>query len=59
MSKELFALAEHIKKPHITISVSKDGESVNSSKLTFHEIEPFCITGTFSGMDEEGNIHTK
>lgn len=38
-----------ISVPHITISVSKEGKSVNTNQLNFHTIDPFEISGKFGG----------
>lgn len=57
LSGEICELAASIKIPHITLSVSKHGQSVNSYKLEFEPITPFTLTGIFGGMDEEGEVH--
>ena len=58
LSPDLRKLADRIAVPHITLSVSANGRSVNSGKLHFQPIEPFVIKGFFGGMDESSNIHT-
>ena len=55
---ELKNLADHIAVPHITLSVSEQGQSVNSRYLPFLPIAPFTLTGVFGAMDEAGNIYT-
>ncbi len=59
LPESLTALAKRIKKPHITISVSKKGEAVNSGDLEFLPIPPFSIQGVFGGMTEDGIVCTK
>ena len=55
---ELSALAAEVSVPHITLSVSKGGKSVNSRDLEFKPIAPYVLTGIFGAMDEDGEIHT-
>lgn len=50
-------LTSEIAVPHITLSVSKRGRSVNSRWLEFKPITPFAMTGIFGAMDDEGAIH--
>ena len=57
LPKGLEELASQIKTPHITISVSKTGEPVNSGNLKFTPIAPFLLSGIFGGMDENGTVH--
>lgn len=49
-------MAESIAVPHITISVSKDGRSVDTGALSFREIPPFEITGRFGGYTWQGTV---
>lgn len=51
-------LADEIPVPHITLSVSEDGQPVNSRYLDFRPIAPFFLTGVFGGMDEADGLHT-
>lgn len=53
LPKALRALAENIPVPHITLSVSEFGKSVNSGRLAFEPVEPFLLKGIFGGFDEE------
>ncbi len=55
----LAKLAEAIAVPHITLSVSKDGESVNTRYLDFTPIAPFTLTGVFGGYTLSGKVITK
>jgi len=48
---QMQAMFAEIGRPHITLSVSRQGEPVNTAYLTFEPIEPFTITGTFGGYD--------
>ncbi len=57
ISEELCALAQQIKRPHITISVSQNGEPVNSNNLKFVPVPPFCLTGVFGGKAEDGDVY--
>lgn len=52
-------LANEIRCPHITISVSETGKAVNSGNLEFHPIPPFTLRGIFGGMGFDGIVHTK
>ena len=55
----LKALAAAIPVPHITLSVSENGSSVNSKDLAFRNTAPFTLTGVFGAMDMEGHIYTQ
>ena len=44
--------------PHITLSVSKSGKSVNSRYLEFKPIEPFALVGTVGVMDSNDKVCT-
>ena len=45
-----------LKKPHITLSVSKDGSPVDTSRIKFVPLEkPFEITGTY-GLFSQGKV---
>ncbi len=48
-NETLKKLIDAIKVPHITLSVSKDGESVNTKFLEFKPIEEIEIVGVFGG----------
>lgn len=41
-----------IEVPHITLSVSEDGEPVNTRYLNYTQVEPFELTGTYGGYDD-------
>lgn len=50
-SDELIELYNSISNPHITLSVSKEGKPVNTSKLTFDPAEDdFTINTKFGGF---------
>lgn len=51
---KLRTLTENIPVPHITLSVSRDGHSVNSRNLTFRPIPPFSLVGKVGIMGEDG-----
>lgn len=51
-------LAARIAVPHITLSVSREGRSVNSRWLEFTPIAPYTLTGIFGVMDEDGQVRT-
>ena len=57
LPEPLTALAETIAVPHVTLSVSQDGEPVNSRYLTYQPSEPFLLTGVFGGMDHQHCLH--
>ena len=57
MPEGLLPLAETIRVPHITISVSERGKAVNSNKLKFPPVQPFIIKGIFGGEDQKGVLH--
>ena len=44
-------MAERIRCPHITLSVSEDGRPVDTGYLTFTPVEPFELTARFGGYD--------
>lgn len=55
----LQAMAKDIPVPHITVSVSEDGEPVDTAKLQFTPIEPFRLTGYFGGFRFDGSVDTQ
>lgn len=57
LPEELTALAEKIAAPHITISVAKNAEPVDSANLRFTPIENFPLTGTFGYMSMDNRTH--
>ena len=62
LSTENLLLQEMMKDitvPHITISVSAEGESVNTKFLSFSAIEPFEITGRFGGYTFSEEVITQ
>ena len=52
-------LAENIRVPHITVSVSRSGKPVNSKYIRYEPIEPFTLQGVFGGLDMKGNVCTQ
>lgn len=52
-------LADNIRVPHITISVSQSGKPVNSKYICYEPIEPFTLQGVFGGLDTNGNVCTQ
>lgn len=58
LPETLANLANQITTPHITLSVSEHGRSVNSNNLVFEPITPFYLEGIFGAMDESGVVHT-
>lgn len=52
-------MAAKIKVPHITLSVSETGESVDTWALDFRETEPFEISGIFGGVTEDKKVVTE
>ena len=55
----LAKLAERIAVPHITLSVSLDGESVNTRYLDFSPVEAFELTAVFGGYTLFGKVVTE
>ena len=55
-NEQLRAMAEAIAVPHITLSVSETGEPVDTAKLTFSPVEPFCLTATFGGYRQDAAV---
>lgn len=55
----LAELAEGIAVPHITLSVSQDGESVNTRYLDFSPVEPFDLAAVFGGFTSSGEVVTE
>lgn len=51
-------LVEKIPVPHITLSVSADGEPVNSSRLDFQRVAPFFLEGVFGAMTNADKVIT-
>lgn len=45
---------DELQIPHVTLSIAKDAKAVNTRRLQFYEIEPFCLEGTFGGMTQDG-----
>lgn len=43
-------------RSHITLTVSREGEAVNTRELEFSEITPVRITGIYGGCTEEKEI---
>ena len=59
LPESLEALAQKIKIPHITVSVSKGGKPVNSNKLEFTRLEnSFILKGVFGGKGSDGFVYT-
>ena len=54
----LAELAEGVAVPHITLSVSRRGKPVNSSRLRFSPVTPFVIEGVFGGLDINDELRT-
>lgn len=54
---ELQSMIEAIEVPHITLSISDDGKPVDTRFLSFEDIEPFEICGTFGGF-ANGKVFT-
>ena len=48
-NEELNRTIKKIKKPHITLSVSKKGKAVNTKLLDFKSVEPIYISGYYGG----------
>ena len=46
---DLQKLLDRIAVPHITLSVARDGSSVDTRELDFHPVEPFTVRGRFGG----------
>ena len=57
-SNALCSMIKQIPLPHITLSVSKTGEPINTRYLRFKEIVPFEFTAVFGGylLDRNGPI---
>lgn len=55
----LAAMAKRIPVPHITISVSADGQPVDTAKLTFSPMEPFSLMGYFGGFKADDSVDTQ
>lgn len=53
---QLQKMIAQIPTPHITLSVSKDSQAKNTKYLSFSPIEPICLTGTYGGYAEWGEI---
>lgn len=58
LPESLKTLAEAIPVPHITLSVSRRGKPVNSSRLRFSPVTPFVIEGVFGGLDINDELRT-
>ena len=58
LPESLQILADAIPVPHITLSVSRNGKPVNSSRLRFSPVTPFVIEGVFGGLDVNDDLRT-
>ncbi len=58
-NEKIQSLAEKIPVPHITLSVSEDGDTADTRYLEFEAVEPIEITGVFGGKTEEETVNTK
>jgi hypothetical protein len=53
-------MLDRIAVPHITLSVSEDGQPVDTAKLHFHAIKPFAIAGgKFGGFYPNSGVVVK
>lgn len=55
------AIAEtiaQIEVPHITLSVSADGAPFNTRFLTFHDVPPIDLVGTYGGLSRQKRVIT-
>ena len=50
------AMLRGIERPNIKLTVSREGEAVNTRELEFSEITPVRITGIYGGCTEEKEI---
>lgn len=57
-SPEIKKMAAQIEVPHITLSVSENGKSINTKYIEFKPIEPISILGKFGGYTENGIVVT-
>ena len=57
---ELKQKIERIPVPHITLSTSADGKAVNTRYLTFYDVPPIAIAGTYGGFSySDRNVHLR
>ncbi len=54
--KDILNLLKEVRVPHITTSVSNSGKPVDTWKLNFQPIEPFCIDGIVGYFDGANTI---
>lgn len=52
-------MIEQVCVPHITLSVSSDGKSLNTRYLSFESIVPVQLTGRFGGFTKYGRVVLK
>lgn len=57
-NQEIKKMAARIETPHITLSVSENGKSVNTKYIDFKPIDPIKIFGKFGGYTENGLVVT-
>lgn len=55
-SERVRALADGVKTPHITLSVSGDGRPVDTARLDFGPITPFTLHAVFAGWHRDGFV---
>ncbi len=55
-NEELNEMIRRIPRPHITLTVSKTGEAVNTRFLDFHPVYPVKMSGIFGGCAYTGTI---
>lgn len=53
------SMIDQIEVPHITIAVSRDGEPVNTRNLSFEDIKPIEMEGTYGGYARWGRAVVK
>lgn len=53
------AMIERVCVPHITLSVSSEGKSLNTRYLSFESIAPIQLTGRFGGFTQNGRVILK
>ena len=56
---ELDSMISKVRVPHITISVCRDGEAVDTGYLKFEPIEPIKISGVFGGYISNEKVVTE
>lgn len=52
----LQAMIEAIPVPHITLSVGRDGQPVNTRDLAFAPITPVCLAGVYGGYTADHRV---